>query len=388
MTTRDNRLAVLLIGFILIAGIGFFGYQFFLSPMRQRDQQIADATREVEEREMKKAAILAQRPKLDKMRKISLPANIDQARREYGEEIEKTLRASGFDAGSFSVLPKQPETRTSPTFANKKAIYTKLPFTVTARGDLASIVDWLERFYKLRLLHQIRNLTITVPISADPNSRRGQNDLDMSMTLEALILDNAEQRKTLAPEQAVDLPPVLAQPERQYASIAGKNIFFGTAQRDTSAQRPSVDISPYIKFDGVSHDGGVATATLFDQYHNHDYQIRPNTTGGFNVDVSYYINGKKRQLRKGPTLQLQDSAGEVKWIGEIVRIGDRELILRDEDQYYRLHVGESLAEMLPLKAADVKALGIKDEISAEPPAEGKDKEPAKEKEKTQEKGKG
>lgn len=388
MNSRENRMAIFLAGFILVAVIGFFGYQFYLSPMRQRETQIANLQHDIEEREARVAAIQAQRPKLEKLRKISLPANIDHARREYGEEIEKMLRASGFEAGSFSVLPKQPETRTSPAFANKKPIYTKLPFTVTAKGDLASIVDWMDRFYKMRLLHQIRNLTITVPVGSDSNARRGQNDLDITMTLEALILDNAEQRKTLMPEKPVDLPPVLARPERQYASIAGKNIFYGSQQREATAQRPAVDVSPYVKFDGVSHEAGEATATLFDQYHNHDYQIRPTSSGGFNVEVSYYINGRKRQLRKGPTLQLQDSTGEVKWIGEIVRIGDRELILRDEDQYYRLHIGESLADMLPLKAAEVKALGIKDEISAEPPIEAKDKDPAKDKGKTQDKGKG
>ena len=30
------------------------------------------------------------------------------------------------------------------------------------------------------------------------------------------------------------------------------------------------------------------------------------------------------------------------------------MILRDEEQYYRLHVGEAMADMLPLKAAEVK----------------------------------
>jgi hypothetical protein len=380
MTSRDQRLALVLLGVIVLSALGFFGYQFYLVPMRNRDSQIASLEREVADREARVAAIRAQKAMLDKYRAISLPSNVDQARREYGEELEKMLRASGFEAGSFSVLPKQPETRTSPTFVNKKPVYTKLPFTVTARGDLASLVEWMEQFYKLRLLHQIRSLSITVPAGADANARRGQNELDIAMTIEALILDNAENRKTLLPEKPPQLPPVLAATDRQYASIAGKNIFYGTPTRETSAQRPAVDVSPYVKFDGVSHENGVATASLYDQYHNHDYQIRPNPAGGFSIDVSYYINGRKRQLRRGPTLQLQDSAGEVKWIGEVVRIGDRELILRDEDQYYRLHVGESLADMLPLKAADLKALGIKDELHDAPAGELKDKPPSKDKE--------
>src|SRR5438105_1764052 len=221
MNPRDNWLAYLLLGLILISAIGFFCYQFYLVPMKARETQLAELRREVDDREARVESIRAEKPMLDKMRKISLPFNVEQARLAYGEEIEKLLRASGFEAGNYSVLPKQPKTRTSPTFVNKKPVYTRLPFTVTAEGDLASLVDWLERFYKLRLLHQIRNLTVQLPAGADSNARRGSNNLVITMTLEALVLDNAETRKTLAPETPVDLPPLLAQPERQYASIAG-----------------------------------------------------------------------------------------------------------------------------------------------------------------------
>ena len=286
------------------------------------------------------------------------------------------------------MLPKQPETRTSPTFVNKKPVYTRLPFTVTAEGDLASLVDWLERFYKLRLLHQIRNLTVQLPAGADSNARRGSNNLVITMTLEALVLDNAETRKTLAPETPVDLPPLLAQPERQYASIAGKNIFYGSAPRQVATTAPTVDVMPFIKFDGVSHDGSVAIATLWDQYHNHDYRISPRSTGGYRVEVSYYINGRKRELRSGRNLEIHDNAGEIERLWEVIRINDRELILRDEEQYYRLHLGQSLADMVPLKTDEVKALGIKDDRGTTGEEEkAKDKEPPKDKDKEQPKEK-
>jgi hypothetical protein len=383
MTTRDNKMAYILLGFIVLSAVGFFGYQFYLVPMRERETRIGDLRREVDGLEARVEAIHAQQPKLEKMRKISLPSNIDQARRAYGEEIEKMLRASGFEAGNFSVLPKAPETRTNPTFANKRPVYTKLPFTVTAKGDLASIVDWMERFYKLQLLHQIRNLTIQLPAGADSNARRGQNDLDMTVTLEALVLDNAEPRKTLTPEKPVALPSVLAAPERQYASIAGKNIFYGSAPVTTGPVKPPIDVMPFVKFDGVSYDAGIPTATLWDQYHNHDYKIRPRTTGGFRVEVSYYINGRKRDLRSGRNLELHDSSGEIERLWEIVRIDDRELILRDEEQYYRLHLGQSLADMVALKSEEVKALGIKDDIKTDAGEEekAKEKEAAKDKDK-------
>jgi hypothetical protein len=385
MTTRDNKMAYILLGFIFLSAVGFFGYTFYLVPMRERETRISDLRRDVDGLEARVEVIHAQQAKLDKMRKVSLPRNIDQARRAYGEEIEKMLRASGFEAGSFSVLPKQPETRTNPTFANKKPIYTKLPFDVTAKGDLASIVDWMERFYKLSLLHQIRKITLQLPAGADANARRGANDLDMTVSLEALVLDNAEERKTLTPEKPVEMPSVLAVPERQYASIAGKNIFYGSAAPTISNDKPYVDVMPFIKFDGVSYDAGMPTATLWDQYHNHDYKIRPHTTGGFRVEVSYYINGRKRDLRSGRNLELHDTKGEIERLWEIVKIDDRELILRDEEHYYRLHLGQSLADMTTMKAEEVKALGIKDDIAKDASEEekAKEKEAAKDKDKGQ-----
>lgn len=389
MTKRDNKLAYILLGFIILAALGFFGYQFYLVPMRERETRIADLRRDVDIQQAKVDAVHAQAQAMKKIKKISLPANVDQARREYGEEIEKMLRASGFEAGSISVLPKQPETRTSPAFANKKPIYTKLPFTVTAKGDLTSIIDWMERFYKLKLLHQIKNLTIQMPAGADSNARRGQNDLDVTMTLEALVLDNAEPRKTLQPENSADLPTTLAASERTYASIAGKNIFYGTPQQVQGPRTPQKpEVMPFIKFDGVSYEAGTPTATLWDQYHNHDYRIRPHSIKGFNVDVSYYINGRKRDLRNSRNLELHDASGNIDRLWEIVRIHDRELILRDEEQYYRLHIGQSLADMVPLKADEVKAMGIKEDVATDAGEEekAKEKEPAKDKVKDKDKG--
>jgi hypothetical protein len=380
MNSRDSKLAYILLGFIVLAVTGFFGYTFYLVPMREREARIVDLRRDVDEREARVDVIHLEQPTLEKFRQISLPKDVDLARRAYGEEIEKMLRASGFEPGNFSVLPKAPETRTSPTFANKRPIYTQLPFTVTAKGDLASIVDWMERFYKLPLLHQIRNLSIQLPAGSDSSARRGANDLDMTVTVEALILDSAEARKTLAPEKPVDLPSVLSPKDRQYASIAGKNIFYGSAPVQQSVTK-YVDVMPFIKFDGVSYEAGTPTATLWDQYHNHDYRIRPHTTGGFRVEVSYYINGRKRDLRSGRNLELHDANGDIERLWDIVKIDDRELILKDEEHYYRLHIGQSLADMVALKADEVKSLGLKDDIKKTTGEEekAKDKEPDKDK---------
>lgn len=387
---RENRLAIGLLAFIVVAAVGFFGYQFYLAPMKARGVQIADLQREVEDRQFRIDTIHANKSKLDSMVKISLPSNIELARRSYGDEIYKSLKDAGFEAGGITVTPKPPESRTSPTFANKKPIYTRLLFTVNAKGDLASLVDWMERFYKMRLLHQIRNLTVNVPpgglIAANPGrpdgGRRSAGELDVTMTIEALVLDNAEKRTTLQPEKPAELPSLLAQPARQYASIAGKDIFFGPPPASTGgAATAGIDLTPFIRVDSITPTGTTPTVTLWDAYSNQDYRIEPHSLGGYRVTVSFYINGKKRELRSSRNLEVHDSRGELQWMWEIVRIDDREIILRDEEGYYRLRVGETLQDMMtPLKPDELKALGIKETIGAGPPKSGEkpaDKEPGK-----------
>ena len=104
MNSRDNKLAFVLLGFIVLAVTGFFGYQFYLVPMREREARITDLKRDVDEREARVDVIHSEQPTLEKFRQISLPKDVDLARRAYGEEIEKMLRASGFEPGNFSVL--------------------------------------------------------------------------------------------------------------------------------------------------------------------------------------------------------------------------------------------------------------------------------------------
>jgi hypothetical protein len=340
------------------------------------------------------AKIRKRRPDLDRWKKMSLPADAvdaaaaapapgrpaagdvaraDLARREYEEELSKMLRASGFDAGAFSIIPKAPDAKTTPQLANKKPIYTRLLFTVQAKGDLASLVDFLGRFYKLRLLHLIRNLTIQKPLGGE--SRGGgtaPTDVEVNLTVEALVLDTAEQRKTLLPEKPVELPPALARTDKDYAMIAGKNMFFGPpppAPRE--APKQFVDVTPFVRLNGITSGPAGLEATLWDGYHNRDYRISPRSLGGFRVEATFTLNNRKRTDtdRSGAALTLRDAEGEITDQWQIVRIDPREVILRDdlEGRYYGLHLGQTLAEMKLLSKDELAARGVKPEPARTPP---------------------
>ena len=295
MTTRERTMAVILIAFILVAGGGFFGYQFVLAPLQARDGQIAAMNRDIADRQEKVAAIVKRKSELERWQRQSLPADVDAARRDYEEELSKMLRASGFEAGSLTIVPKPPDAKTVPQLATKKPIYTKLIFTVQLKGDLASLVDFMGRFYKLRLLHQIRNMTVQKPVGSEirtaapggsPGNSTPSTDLDVTLTIEALVLDNAEQRKTLLPDKAVDVPSVLARSESQYAMIAGKNLFYGPSLSTGRETRSiSIDTAPFVRLNGIVSGENGLEATLWDTYHNWDYKITPRSLGGYNVEA-------------------------------------------------------------------------------------------------------
>lgn len=372
MSARESRLAVVLLAFLGVSGAAFFGYQFYWLPMQLKSKRIDSMHEDIEKQSAKLKSIRDSLPRLKALTAVSLPADETVARKEYEDELSKMLRKSGLE--NVTVIPKEPDRRTVPMFASKKPIYTKLAFQVTARGDVASVVDWLEKFYRTKTLHQVRNLSLAHAQRTEGRGRDG-GDLDVTATIEAIILDKAEARKTLLPEKVPDkiddYLPRLAKPDRQYASVAGKNIFFGPPPpppRDSSNDK-RVDSSPYIKLDSITVGPGGAVATLFDAYSNHDYLVKPRALGGFNVTVSYYVNGRKRPLRSDREIVVTDENNEEHKLA-IIRIDDRDLILRDEDyHYYKIHVGQTLSDMHQLTKEELAAMGIKEETKPTTPAD-------------------
>jgi hypothetical protein len=398
VTTRERRLSVFLLAFIVLAGFGFFGYQFVVSPLQAKKAQIAQVQDEIDQRDARIARIRKRKPDLDRWKKLSLPADAadpnkppepavtrpgtepvvraDLAQREYEDQLNKMLRASGFAAGDITIIPKKPDAKNVPQLANKKPIFTRLLFTVQLKGDLASLVDWMTRYYKVRLLHQVRNLSITTPIGG---ASRGATptDLDITMTIEALVLDTAEQRKTLLPDKPVDVPPLLARKDEQYAMIAGKNVFFGPPPPERRDTGPSFDVSPYVRLNGITSGPNGLEATLWDGYHNRDYRISPKSIGGYRVEVMFTLGGRKRtdSDRGGATLTIRDADGAVLDEWTVVRIDPREVILRDDESHYALHIGQSLADLKALGKDELAARGIKPEAAKQSPKKSAQDEP-------------
>jgi hypothetical protein len=365
---RERLLAFGLLAAVIAAGGGFLFYRFLLGPLRDREAAIHGVKDELERKRENIHQVLAQKPKLDRWRQLSLPADIDLAAREYDKYLEKLFRDSGFADASFSVVPKAPDSKASPALPGKGPIYTRLTFTVLAHGKLDSLVQMMDGFYRTGLLHLIKNLTIQRPLTVAPGQQPG--DLDINLTIEALSITGAGNRPYLLPNVEPRLlildslaaltggpagtaavvhagwaagptgpngPGTLAEPSRHYAAVADKNIFLGSLQPEG---KNDVDVTRFVHLTDITKDDRRWEAFLYDRYNNRKTRLRAEA--GFD------------------SFRITDDAGEAVVHGKVVRIEARDLVFRVNDKYYGVHVGQSLEEAMKkaLPAEQVRSMGL------------------------------
>src|SRR5262249_14360411 len=144
-------------------------------------------------------------------------------------------------------------------------------------------------------------------------------------------------------------------------AIAGKNVFFGAAPRDYSGGK--IDVAAFVKLEGISKSSSSdgAVATLWDQIHNYEYEIKPKSIGGCRVTSSDYIHHRKNEWGRGSDLELRDNAEDADSVYHVVKIDDREmvLVLRQGQKYFSMRVGQTLNDLTELSKEQLSKLGIK-----------------------------
>jgi hypothetical protein len=265
MNQRERFLAYVLLGTIIVVAIGGMAYLFVLKPLKEINGQventskdIATQTRALQQEKEKQKQLLALDPRMGQWKSISLPTakgttpldirkHQDALQVEYEKFLSELLRSSGFDMGSVTVTSKGYNSATRqniPKLANKKPLYEVLSFTVTGPAEFRAIVAMQQKFYEARVLHSIRNFSISTPKTTRQGSSRGA--LDVSMAVDVLMVAGSEQRDTLfvARDKEVSAEPeaekeefvVLAPSERNYQQILSKNMFTGVPVRNREAR--------------------------------------------------------------------------------------------------------------------------------------------------------
>jgi hypothetical protein len=377
VSTPDNRiLIVILLGVIGTAVVGFGGLKFFVDPIRDRDTSIAVLQGEMDKKRQEVNKIMAEKAKLERWRQMSLPADVDLASREYERFLSDLLRHSHFAPDGLSIDSKKSAKNTATLPGKKEPIYTTIAFNVKARGELSSLISFMEKFYHTGLLHEIKDLSIQRQRTVSPGQK--PTDLDISFGIETLVLKEAENRPYLTPidERLVIADVVAAMRQgptglalavsqagpagplgprhladgRQYNSILAKNMFFGplpkiretpVAPVEDTVKRDRTDVKQFVVLTDITVGPTKTEAWMFDRYNGP--RSRLQVSRGFDL------------------IRVRDGSGTLIVDGKVVKIMERDVIFSVSDKYYAFHVGATLKEAMAqsLSDAQIKEYGLK-----------------------------
>jgi hypothetical protein len=405
VTSRERTLATLLGTFILAVVVGLVGYVGVYLPLTAKWEAARTLDDEIAEKDFKLATVLKDKPRLDAALKRSLPANPDDARQEYDAAVSRMLRDAKVPAAAVTVRPKAVDNRNVPEITPKlgntpaRPAYTKVALEVTLKPvSYATLIDVLHRYYKLDLLQQITKFNVkrlesgtaarrTSPVYPD------RTDLEVQFVTEAVILDGAESRRTLAPVPAAmgaaggaagygallhspvvargiarpEAGSILATADRDYSLMLVKDLFHGLAkepEKEVVLEKPKEDTSKFIRLTGVGRNpDGTGRAFIEDTASKQQYEIELKRKGGdliAEVVKFYFINRIKKAYAPEAVLDISESSsGTVRKFRVIGLDGDA-LILSEQ--------GGSAAAKAPPAPGGRKQFGPRPAPTPAPPA--------------------
>jgi hypothetical protein len=367
-------MATTLIVLMAVFGSGALFYLFVWQPISEDREQLAEEEKLWRTAQDNLTATLAQigkiesdDPRLKQWQRISLPPRNPEGKKagvtleeqkkrherrlgvQYERYLSNMLTNNGFT--ETVVTPRTVDKRSIPKLKGEEPVYNKLAFGATARGELEAVVKSLREFHQAHLLHSIRNLTLTV---AQPRGRVTPKAglLDLTMQVEALIVNGADDRKDMLPEKLNYPLQVLAATERKYSSMLDRNMFTGVVRSfdpsdpdgtGSARSENKKDVLSFVKLTMLCYDTKNRRwhATLYDQ-----------GKGGDELFVNRIWND----------LKIEDHAKHTMLDAKVVLIDEKQLIFLDKEskKYYRMQCGDFVYDALgkALSKEELKALGI------------------------------
>jgi hypothetical protein len=304
MTSREQTLAIVLLSAVLLTVGGVGGYMFIWQPLQRQKAEEEKLNGEIADLDTQVEALRVMAKKLEIARVRSLPADETMARREYTVALEHIAEAAGVPKG-YTITPKAVDNtvRAVPEISKGKPVYTRVAYElVFKKADMWAIKDFLEGYYQLRLMHQITSIHIKKEDDAGSKNAGRRNNLTVTLTTEALLVEGAQSRHTLLPIPTAfaaigggaaylamtvtpdaargvvpDVPEVLSPVHRDYSLMVLKDPFNGPLPKPPAFALASIS-NVKIKTDerpspvkvGVSGDGSygakvtaIASGTLF-----------------------------------------------------------------------------------------------------------------------------
>lgn len=200
MNPREQTLATVLVGLLVLGGGAALGYFFVYQPYQEARTAEDALDAEIEDLRGKADELNKTAKKLAAARALSLPADEALARREYTVALERMIEAAGVPKGySITSKPVDNGARAVPQLGKDKPVYTRVAYElIFKKTDMWAVKDFLKAYYEFGLMHQITAITIKKEDEPGAKAQR-RNDLTVTLTTEAVIVDGAENRSTLYP---------------------------------------------------------------------------------------------------------------------------------------------------------------------------------------------
>lgn len=391
MNPRERILAIVLVTAIVVGG-GVFGVGFvYLPKLNDKKQELNALQNRVSDKEATVFKMQQDQVTLDKLRQISLPPDpvekpqpgakqvataaakpqelaANKAQGDYQNFLTDLVAASKFAPGGFNVVPRKLEIAAGNQAARgKKPAFVKLSYTITGHGTLVNLVDFMHKFYEKPLLHQIKSVVIHVPETNRQDQNQRPDELDLTVEVEALVVDGAKPRDVLLAKDAPPAKVLSPDKERDYAKLTQKNIFFGNRAMDTGPRStPPAEITQYVRL-----------TTIWENVTDHKLEAWFRDLAAANPDLEV-------RMRVEPGFDkfvIRDAKGDIMVEGFVARIDQpgREVIFRVGEKFYRVHMGESVLSSMrrELSESEVKTLGLVKETPTQKtsaPTEKKDSE--------------
>jgi hypothetical protein len=357
---------VLALGVLGVGGVGFAAYSFGVKPVLAKREQLKTLQGEVEwKQESKEKVQRSNQQRLKEYHARSLPGGeVEFSWREYQLLIERlldeakapprgyTIQRDAAHASVAGVPLLNPDDK-----KDKTPAYTKIAYKVEMkRVSLDVVTEFLARYYRSNLLHQITLLEVKrdgqVDLGEDKRPHPERDDLNVTLITEAMILNGAPARKTIlaippsngavlggaslwAMEQTPSVgrtitpqwfEPILAnKPARDYLLVAARDPFHGTLPVPPPPAPPPVKVeqvippkpdygdliyytTKYKRYEGAEQS---AELCIRDKINNEDYEIFL-TQSGERVKVVvkkfYFVGGKKKLADRGDLLEIANSS--------------------------------------------------------------------------------
>lgn len=374
MTSRERALATLVGAVVLVMLVGLGGYVGVYLPLSSKREAARALEDDIADKQARLARILKDKPRLDAALKRSLPAHPDDARQEYDAAISRLLRDAKVPAAAVTIRPKAVDNRNvleiTPKLGNTPArpAYTKVALEVTLKPvSYATLIDVLYRYYRLDLLQQITKFNVK-RLEGGAAARRtssvlqDRTDLEVQFVTEAVILDGAESRRTLAPVPTAmgaaggaagygallhspvvarrivrpEADAILAAADRDYTLMLVKDVFHGSPDqpKEPEPSKPKEDTSRFIRLTGVGRNpDGTGRAFIEDTASKQQYEIELTRKGGdliSEVVKYYFINRIRKAYAPEAVLDISESSSGTARKFRVIGLDGDALILAEQ----------------------------------------------------------